>query len=278
MTACLQLLLSLVLVPALGAPKALSAIPAQPYDIEDARLPQALWLEARPGWLDDVSRGWILRAEPWRADAEFIEIEVHVATGSVADVLDALTRADATYIWSDEGGVVNFLPREGTWGLVIRDILEMPIGDFRLEGATLEEGLGVLIKRGRSAGVQSFAVKPEEGTPPEPNGPKGPLVSVQVEQATIRSGLNALARAAAPAEWVAYATEEGLVLRVYALPKRGKDGRVVPDEAFPDLSASIRELYGRQARMGLAPFENRELNWQVNLLRRLSFRGKGTLR
>lgn len=248
----------------------MSALSVQDYAIMDRRLPHALWLEARPPWLDGMGRGWILPAEPWRTEAEQMPLTLKVGTATAADVFNALTRADTAYMWSDEGGVVNFVPREAPWGLAVRDVLDMPIGDFRLEGATLEQGLEFLARQGRSAGAQSLAARPEGGRGAVSPDSGARLLSLRIKKATLRSGLNALVRAAAPAEWIAYAADEGLVLRVYALPRGAHDAAGDRGEAFPDLRASIRELEGRRDRMGLAPFERKELDWQRDLLMRLT--------
>lgn len=269
MTASLLAVLHLLLPLAQGAPKKMSALPVQGYAVTDRRLPHALWLETRPPWLDGMGRGWILPIEPWRAETAQKPVTIRLGTAKAADVFDALTRADTSYIWSDEGGVVNFVPLEATWGLIVRDVLDMPIGEFRLEGAMLEQGLELLVKQGRSAGAQSLATRTDAGRGAAAPNPGARLLSLRVQKATLRSGLNALVRTAAPAEWIAYATDEGLVLRAYTLPRGAHDAAGARGEAFPDLRASIRELEGRRDRMQLAPFEQKELDWQRDLLDRL---------
>lgn len=262
--------LVLFLAPALGAQRAASTW-IEGYELRDRPLTEAFWLETRHPWLDKQAIGWIYPAEPWKLAAQSRDITARVATGTVADVLGALTAADTSYMWTEEGGAVNLMPRAAAWGLIVKDVLDSPIGEFKLDSATLEDGLDVLTARAHATGVKSLIARPKASREPASGVPHTRRVSLRLRRATIRTSLNAMAAAAAPAVWEAYPTDEGLAVRLYALP-------ITPDdeELYPDLAASIQELETRRANRGLTAFEKAELDWQRDLMERRRARSGGT--
>lgn len=204
-----------------GAPPAMPEWQIGTYDLHEKPIQHAFYEAADP-WGGFLNLGilWPLGTN-FPTEAAVKQISVSLTSATVGAVFDAVTAADGSYAWKQEGIVFNVLPKPSTKTRLIADVLERRLPRFDVVDVDYSEAEVELILAARKHGITSIRgfspIPPEErkGLTRLARRVKYERFTLRLNNPTLRECLNAIVSADPPSQWWAYWTSQGIRLNVF---------------------------------------------------------------
>jgi len=167
---------------------------------------RSFWYAVYAGGYRHLNAGHIYYGPPQLQGKEMRRLNLHIASTTVREALDALVKLDGTYSWTADEDVVNFVPKKRNRRFVDPvKILDQIVPVFVVENATTGDAVQELIIQASSQGVKGLWPRQEnwkfakDDSDYETEG----LFSLSLKNKTVRECLNAIVRKDPPAFWVA---------------------------------------------------------------------------
>lgn len=203
-----------------GAPPAMPGWRIDSYELREKPIHHAFY-EAADSWSGFLNLGFVWPlADDGPTETAPKQISVSLTSTTVAAVFEAVTAADGSYTWKQEGIVFNVLPKPSTKARLVADVLERRLPRFDVVDVGSSEAWVRLILAARKHGITSIAgfrpIPPEEmkGLTRSARPVKYERFTLRLKNPTLRECLNAIVSADPPSRWWAYWTSRGISLNV----------------------------------------------------------------